>query len=45
MDNHIIEMKGIKKSYFIGKPNELEVLHGVDLTVYNGEFLAIDGES
>ncbi len=45
MDNHIIEMKGIKKSYFIGKPNELEVLHGVDLTVYNGEFLAIVGES
>ena len=45
MDKPIIEMKGIKKSYFIGKPNELEVLHGVDLTVYDGEFLAIIGES
>ena len=41
----IIEMKGIRKSFFIGKPNELEVLHGIDLTVHEGEFLAIVGES
>ena len=45
MDKAIIEMTGITKSYFIGKPNELEVLHGIDLTVYDGEFLAIIGES
>lgn len=45
MDKPIIEMKQIKKSFFIGKPNELEVLHGIDLTVYNGEFVAIIGES
>ena len=45
MDKKIIEMSGIKKSFFIGKPNELEVLHGIDLTVYEGEFLAIIGES
>ncbi len=45
MDKTIIEMTGIKKSYFIGKPNELEVLHGIDLRVYDGEFLAIIGES
>lgn len=45
MDKPIIEMTGIKKSFFIGKPNELEVLHGIDLTVYEGEFLAIIGES
>ena len=45
MANPIIEMKGIRKSFFIGKPNELEVLHGIDLTVNEGEFLAIVGES
>ena len=41
----LIEMHGIRKSYYIGKPNELEILHGIDLTVYPGEFLAIVGES
>ncbi len=41
----IIQMQGIKKSFFIGMPNELEVLHGIDLTVNEGEFLAIVGES
>ena len=41
----IIEMKGIRKSYYVGKPNELEILHGIDLTVYEGEFVAIVGES
>ena len=45
MAKAIIEMKGIKKSFFLGKPNELEVLHGIDLTVSDGEFLAIVGES
>lgn len=47
MDNKkkIIEIKNITKSFFIGKPNELEVLHGIDLTVYEGEFVAIVGES
>lgn len=41
----IIDMKGIVKRYFIGQPNELEVLHGVDLKVYEGEFVAIVGQS
>ena len=41
----LIEMHGIRKSYDIGKPNELEILHGIDLTVYPGEFVAIVGES
>lgn len=41
----LIEMHGIRKSYYIGKPNELEILHGIDLTVYSGEFVAIVGES
>lgn len=38
-------MNNIVKRYFIGKPNELEVLHGVNLTVYEGEFVAVVGPS
>ncbi|MBQ5565977.1 MAG: ABC transporter ATP-binding protein [Clostridia bacterium] len=41
----MIDMKGIVKKYYIGEPNELEILHGIDLKVYDGEFVAIVGES
>ena len=41
----LIQMRGIRKSYYIGRPNELEILHGIDLQVYPGEFVAIVGES
>ena len=41
----LIEMRGIRKSYYIGQPNELEILHGIDLKVWPGEFVAIVGES
>lgn len=41
----IIDMKKIYKRYFIGEPNELEVLHGVDIQVHDGEFVAIVGQS
>ena len=43
--SEIISLKGIKKSYFIGEPNELEVLHGIDLNVNEGEFVSIVGEA
>jgi len=42
---NVIEMKNITKRYFVGKPNELEVLHGINLTIKKGEFVAIVGES
>lgn len=41
----VIDMKGITKKYYIGQANELEILHGIDLKVYDGEFVAIVGES
>lgn len=41
----IITMEGITKSFYIGQPNELEILHGIDLTVDEGEFLSIVGQS
>lgn len=40
-----IDMKGIVKRYYIGQPNELEILHGIDLQVYAGEFMSIIGAS
>lgn len=41
----VIDMKNIVKRYFIGEPNEIEVLHGIDIKVYEGELLAIVGQS
>jgi putative ABC transport system ATP-binding protein len=41
----IIEMRDIVKKFYIGKPNELEILHGINLDVYKGEFLSIVGAS
>ena len=41
----VIQMNGIIKRYYEGKENELEILHGMDLTVRQGDFVAIVGES
>ena len=41
----VIQMNGIIKRYYEGKENELEILHGIDLTVRQGDFVAIVGES
>lgn len=43
--NNIIELEGVIKRFFIGKPNELEILHGINLTVQRGEFVSIVGAS
>lgn len=41
----IIELKDIYKRFYIGTPNELQVLNGIDLTIYEGEFVAVVGAS
>ena len=45
MSEPVIRMEKIVKTYYVGKPNELEILHGIDLTVNQGEFVSIVGES
>ncbi|MBS6846108.1 MAG: ABC transporter ATP-binding protein [Clostridiales bacterium] len=41
----MIRMRGIVKRFYIGQPNELEILHGIDLDVKEGEFVSIVGAS
>ena len=45
MAEPIIRMWNIYKRFYIGQPNELEILHGIDLDVMPGEFLSIVGPS
>lgn len=44
-DRVVIDMKNIVKRYYIGQPNELEILHGISLKIREGEFVSIVGES
>lgn len=41
----IMSLRGITKNFFIGTPNELHVLKGIDLDVHEGEFVAVVGQS
>jgi len=41
----LIELDCVRKSYNLGQPNEAEVLHGLDLNVRRGEFMALIGPS
>lgn len=45
MNDNIIEMKDIRKSFYIGTPNELHILKGIDISVKEGEFVSIVGSS
>lgn len=40
-----MKLAGITKNFFIGTPNELHVLKGINLEVNTGEFVAIVGQS
>ena len=41
----VIHMENIIKRFYIGQPNELEILHGIDLSIEENEFVSIVGES
>lgn len=45
MSENIIEMKDIKKSFYIGTPNQLNILKGININVKKGEFVSIIGTS
>ena len=45
MTGKLIKMEGIKKSFNIGKENELEILHGIDFDVNDGDFVSVVGQS
>jgi lipoprotein-releasing system ATP-binding protein len=41
----VLQLKGLRKSYNLGKPNQVEVLHGIDMQINRGEFVALVGPS
>lgn len=45
MTGKLIKMKDIKKSFNIGKENELEILHGINFEVNDGDFVSVVGQS
>jgi lipoprotein-releasing system ATP-binding protein len=44
-DTHVVALRGVCKSFNVGKPNEIEILHNIDLTLNRGEFCAVMGPS
>ncbi len=41
----LLALQGVRKRYNIGQPNEAEILHGLDLRILPGEFVALIGPS
>jgi lipoprotein-releasing system ATP-binding protein len=41
----VLKLEQIVKTYNLGQPNETEVLHGISLTINQGEFVALIGPS
>ena len=45
MSESIIEMRNIIKSFYIGTPNQLDILKNIDINIKKGEFVSIVGAS
>jgi lipoprotein-releasing system ATP-binding protein len=41
----LLRLRGLSKTYNVGRPNEVEVLHDIELTLARGEFAALIGPS
>lgn len=41
----VVQLCGVRKAFNVGTPIETEVLHGIDLTLHQGEFCAVMGPS
>jgi lipoprotein-releasing system ATP-binding protein len=44
-DTPLLRLRAVRKTYNGGRPNEIEVLHGIDLALARGEFAALIGPS
>lgn len=44
-NDYVIRLKDIVKKFYIGRPNELEILHGISMDVKRGQFVSIVGPS
>ncbi|MBE6071502.1 MAG: ABC transporter ATP-binding protein [Clostridium butyricum] len=45
MNDNVIEMENITKSFYVGTENQLDILKGIDISVKRGEFVSIVGAS
>lgn len=45
MSQNMIQLDSVIKRFYIGEPKELEILHGIDLQIKEGEFVSIVGAS
>lgn len=41
----VLRLQGLRKSYNVGKPNEVEVLHGLEMSLARHDFAALVGAS
>lgn len=41
----VVELRDVRSAYNVGKPNEVEVLHGINLLLHKGDFCAVMGPS
>ena len=44
-DAPVLLLDGIRKAYNVGSAVETEVLHGIDMRIEKGEFVAVIGPS
>jgi lipoprotein-releasing system ATP-binding protein len=43
--SEVMRLQQLRKSYNVGLPNEVEILHGIDLTIHRRDFAALVGPS